>query len=76
MQWLAASLVLSVVLTVLVNLALWLFPGMRDRTARGIESYAAHGDRRTRVIVPWKAMLIASLVLTVVINVLLWLGRT
>jgi hypothetical protein len=74
-QWLVASLVLSVVLTVLVNLALWLFPGIRERTARAAEDSmtSASGERRTRVIVPWKAMLVASLILTVVVNFVLWL---
>jgi hypothetical protein len=73
MQWLVASLVLSVALTVLVNLALWLFPGLRERTARveGLTN-SASGDRRTRVIVPWKAMLVASLMLTVLVNLVLW----
>ena len=72
MQWLVASLVLSVVLTVLVNLALWLLPALRERTDRAVEGLtnSASGDRRTRVIVPWKAMLIGSLVLTIAINVL------
>ena len=73
MQWLVASLVLSVVLTVLVNFALWLLPALRKRTDRAVEGLtnSASGDRRTRVIVPWKAMLVASLILTVAINVLL-----
>jgi len=77
MQWLVASLVLSVVLTVLVNLALWLFPGLRERTARAVEvlTNSASGDRRTRVIVPWKAMLAASLMLTVLVNLVLWWRR-
>jgi len=75
MQWLVASLVLSVLLTVLVNLALWLFPRLRERTARAVEGLtnSANGDRRTRVIVPWKAMLVASLILTFLINLVLWL---
>jgi hypothetical protein len=76
MQWLVASLVLSVVLTVLVNVVLWLVPGLRERTARAVENLmtaVGDGDRRTRVIVPWKAMLVASLVLTVVVNLVLWL---
>lgn len=78
MQWLVASLVLSVLLTVLVNLALWLFPRLRERTVRAVEdlSTSAGGDRRTRVIVPWKAMLVASLVLTFLVNLLLWLRGT
>jgi len=74
MQWLVASLVLSVVLTVLVNLALWRFPGLRERTARAVEGFtnSASGDRRTRVIVPWKTMLVASIMLTVLVNLVLW----
>ena len=74
MQWLVASLVLSVVLTVLVNLALWLLPALRERTDRAVEGLtnSASGDRRTRVIVPWKAMLVASLMLTVLVNLVLW----
>ena len=74
MQWLVASLVLSVVLTVLVNLALWLLPALRERTDRAVEGLtnSASGDRRTRVIVPWKPMLVASLMLTVLVNLVLW----
>ena len=75
MEWLVASLVLSVLLTVLVNLALWLSPRLRERTARAVEGStdSAGSDRRTRLIVPWKAMLVASLVLTFLINLVLWL---
>ena len=73
MQWLVASLVLSVVLTVLVNLALWLLPALRERTDRAVEGLTnSASDRRTRVIVPWKAMLVASLMLTVLVNLVLW----
>jgi hypothetical protein len=58
-----------------VNLALWLFPRLRELTARAVEGLtnSANGDRRTRVIVPWKAMLVASLILTFLINLVLWL---
>jgi hypothetical protein len=76
MQWLVASFVLSVALTVLVNLAFWLFPGLRERTSSAVDDFvttADDGDRRRRVIVPWKAMLVASLVLTAVVNLVLWL---
>ena len=78
MQWLVASLVLSVVLTVLVNLALWLLPALRERMARAVEGSpnSTGGDRRTRVIVPWKAMLVASLMLTILVNLVLWLRGT
>jgi hypothetical protein len=76
MEWLVASIVLSIVLTVLLNVVLWLFPGVRERTARAVENLATSSpadDRRTRVIVPWKAMIVASIVLTVVVNLVLWL---
>ena len=74
MQWLVASVLLSIALTVLVNLALWILPGLRGRTARAVEgrTNSASGNRRTRVIVPWKAMLVASLILTVLVNLVLW----
>lgn len=74
------SVVASVVLTVLVNVALRAVPGRADRAARraaGMWPAAGDGDRppgdhrRVRVYVPWKAMIVASVVLTVVLNLLL-----
>lgn len=81
MNWLVLSIVASVVLTVVLNLAIRLFPGTADRGARRVDEWAERqaADRpaadggRTQVIVPWKAMLIGSLVLTVALNLLLWL---
>jgi len=85
-RWLVQSLLLSVALTVGLNLALRLWPGgrrQRRRTARPTGPTPARpapprsapppdGGRPTvRVIVPWKAMLVASLVGTVVLNVLI-----
>jgi hypothetical protein len=82
-QWLAVSIVLSIVLTVVVNLALWLFPGSGRRVAEGFGRLADNADRQAaegggshvRVIVPWKAMVIGSIVLTVALNLLLVLAR-
>ena len=82
-QWLVVSIVLSVVLTVAVNVVLWLFPGAGRRAADGIGRLTESADRRApegggphvRVIVPWKAMLIASIVLTLALNLLLLLAR-
>lgn len=84
MNWLVLSIVASVVLTVVVNLGLRLFPGAGDRTGRRLETWAAPDpdDRsdpyapqpsqtRFRVFFPWKAMLIASLVLTILMNVVI-----
>jgi hypothetical protein len=76
-QWLVVSLVASVVLTVLLNVAVRLWPGAADRSAERITDWADHqapppsddDQGRVRVIVPWKAMLIASVVLTVLLNV-------
>ena len=80
MNWLVLSIVASVVLTVVLNLAIRLFPGTAERGARRVDEWAERqaadrpaGAGRTQVIVPWKAMLIGSLVLTVALNLLLWL---
>jgi len=77
-QWVVVSLVLSVTLTVLVNVALRLFPNVSDRLARGEEALTtANRDdqpanrRRVHMFVPWKAMIVGSLILTVVINAVL-----
>ena len=72
MSWLAFSLVASVILTILFNVALRVFPRTGDRLVEGIDRMTRPGDGpspRTRVIFPWKAMLIGSLLLTVAINV-------
>ena len=82
-QWLVASIVLSIVLTVVVNLALWLFPGAGRRVADGFGRLTEDADRaasgragsQVHVFAPWKAMLIGSIVLTVVLNLLLMLFR-
>lgn len=84
MNWLVLSIVASVVLTVVLNLGLRLFPGARGRAGRRIETLVAPDphDRsdscapqppqtRFRVFFPWKAMLIASLVLTILLNVVI-----
>jgi hypothetical protein len=80
LRWLALSVGLSIVLTVLANVWLRASPGARRRVGEALEDLAppapadeqAHEhDRRLRVIVPWKAMLIGSLALTIVINIIL-----
>jgi hypothetical protein len=85
MSWLAFSLVASVILTIVLNVALRLFPGAGHRLAEGFDR-VAEGNRdernsddgsrqRVRVFFPWKAMLIGSLLLTVAINVALIIFR-
>ena len=76
MEWFVVSVVVSVVLTMLLNVAIRVWPGAADRGAeritdwaRGREAAADPGERgRVRVIVPWKAMVIASIVATVLLN--------
>ena len=82
MQWLVISVGLSLILTVLLNVALRAFPGAGHRIARSLTTFTSPtaddtrtDDRRAgRVFVPWKAMILASLILTVVVNVLLWIA--
>lgn len=83
-HWLVVSIVLSFVLTVVVNLFLWLFPAAGRGISDAAGRMAAGADRRNsdradsshvRVIVPWKAMVIGSVVLTVALNLLLVLTR-
>lgn len=84
MNWLVLSILASVVLTVVLNLGLRLFPGAGDRAGRRMETWAAPNpddrsepyvpqspQRRVRVFFPWKAMLIASLGLTILLNVVI-----
>lgn len=82
MQWLWYSLVVSVVLTVVLNLALRAWPGSADRGARRLDDWARRQEtgtadrspQRVRVHFPWKAMIVASIALTVLLNVVLRLA--
>jgi hypothetical protein len=82
MSWLALSIIASIVLTVVLNVALRLFPDGADRLRDYTDRLAERpdddrwdGTRRggVRVIFPWKAMLIGSLLLTLVLNLWLYL---
>ena len=70
------SLVVSVALTVLLNVALRLFPGPARWIEDSLHRLAAPppgGEPpgpRVRVVFPWKLMLIGSVVLTIAVNVL------
>jgi hypothetical protein len=84
-DWLVFSIVASVVLTVVLNVGLRLFPGtgrsledLFDRITQRVDApnradvrAEAPDEPRVRVIVPWELMLVASLILTIVLNVLL-----
>jgi len=79
-RWLVVSLVLSAVLTVLLNVGLRAFPDAGHRVARGLARLGSPDlddgrghDRRVRLFVPWKAMIVASVVLTILVNLVLWL---
>ena len=73
MNWLVLSILLSVGLTVVLNLAVRAFPGASERSARRVDEWAAARPARSsgvHVYFPWKAMLIGSIVLTVLVNIL------
>ena len=78
-NWLVWSILASVVLTIVANVVIRLWPGA-DRGARRLEDWVAGdaaGDaprQGFRVVVPLTAMVLISVVLTVVINLVLWLG--
>jgi hypothetical protein len=77
-RWLVASVALSVLLTVLLNIAVRAFPGVGHRIIRRLagprpsDVGVSHvRDRQVRIFIPWKAMILASVILTVVVNLLL-----
>jgi hypothetical protein len=80
MDWLLVSLVASMVLTIVANVALRTFRGSGDRASRRFESWAGADEhrrpdsgreRRVAVFFPWKTALIASIVLTILLNVVI-----
>jgi len=74
-QWLVASIVLSVVLTLLLNVALRAFPDagrrlgdlLAERASR-VDDDARTNGSRVRVFAPWKAMILVSALLTILVN--------
>lgn len=73
------SIVLSLVLTVLLNVWLRRFPDHGHRLSRHLDELLRHEDEApgsdggVRVFVPWKAMIVTSVVVTIVVNILLWI---
>jgi hypothetical protein len=73
------SIVASVVLTVLLNLAIRRWPGAAQRGEQQMTDWAERQrgaefgpqERRVRVVVPWKAMIVASVGLTILLNVVI-----
>lgn len=70
-------IVASIVLTIVLNVALRLFPSASRRLHESVTrraerpAYGEPSDRKVRIIFPWKAMLIGSLLLTLLINAVL-----
>ena len=80
-RWVVTSIVVSAILTVLLNVGLKAFPNTGRRLARSLTMFtsptadgARTNDRRVRVCTPWKAMVLGSLILTVLVNVVLWIA--
>ncbi len=73
MKW----LVVSVVLTVLLNVAIRRWPGAAQRGTERLTGWAegqrgsGTGSRPVRVMAPWKVMLIVSVALTVLLNIVI-----
>ena len=78
-SWLGISILLSIILTIALNLGLRMFPNAGRRMGGKLEEMATRepdpDQPRVRVFFPWKAMLIGSLLLTVVLNLVLILFR-
>jgi hypothetical protein len=77
-EWLLVSLVLSLLLTITLNIVVRLFPGGTRRALNWFDDPSARDSdeattsrSRVRVVVPWKMMIALSIVLTIALNVLL-----
>ncbi len=72
--WLLFSILLSVGLTVLLNLLPRVFPGVQARMEGKLSERFKQdngGDSQVRVFFPWKFMLIGSIVLSLALNLFL-----
>lgn len=82
-NFLLASIIGSVVLTILLNILPLVFPNAAAKTQRKLEENARraieqHEDEqrpRVKVFFPWKAMLLLSLLLTVLVNLVGFFSR-
>jgi len=72
------SIVASVLLTVILNVLLLLFPSAatklkkktEENARNAIEQHEDTDQPRVKVFFPWKAMLIGSIILTVLVNLI------
>lgn len=78
MSFLWASVVGSIVLTVVLNVVPRMFPGATRKAEQKLHDYLLDAEdakdpatpqRKVQVFFPWKAMLVASVVLTILVNV-------
>ncbi|MBC6403365.1 MAG: DUF2905 family protein [Hyphomonadaceae bacterium] len=82
-HFLITSLVASILLTVIINIILMIFPNSARKVERGISEKVQDIQRdedkgqkpRVRVFFPWKTMLFLSLGLTLLINLIGFSGR-
>jgi hypothetical protein len=78
MTWLGVSIVLSLLLTIILNAGLRIFPDAGRRVTRGMPQHSLPGDgvsgpSNHRLWAPWKTMILGSVILTIVLNLVLWL---
>ena len=72
--WLLSSILLSVGLTVLLNLLPRIFPGVQARMEGKLSERFQQDDgnnSQARVFFPWKLMLVGSIVLSLALNLFL-----
>ncbi len=82
-NFLLASIIGSVVLTVLLNVLPLIFPNaaakaqkkLEENARRAIEQHEDDQRPRVKVFFPWKTMLIISVVLTVLVNLVGFFSR-
>ncbi|MFK8030055.1 MAG: DUF2905 family protein [Gammaproteobacteria bacterium] len=82
-NFLLASIVGSVILTILLNVLPLIFPDAAAKLQRKIEENAKraiaqhedNGQPKVKVFFPWKSMLVVSIVLTVLVNLVGFFSR-
>ncbi len=73
LSFLLLSLIASVVLTILVNVGLWVWRKRGGDVARRADEAFGDTPPRVRMIFPWRTMLIVSIGLTILVNALLFI---
>ena len=73
MTWLGISIALSLVLTIVLNVWLRLFPDVGRRVASHFDDVGG-SNHRVRLWTPWRAMILGSVILTIVVNLVIWIA--